>query len=65
MPALIELRSREALSLSTCTSTPGAGDAYIRFLRFDSLAHICGGGQDQGSICPTTKLHALGAMYRL
>jgi len=28
----------EALSLSTCTSTPGAGQPYIRFLRFDSVA---------------------------
>jgi hypothetical protein len=26
----------EALSLSTCTSTPGAGGPYTRFLRFDS-----------------------------
>ena len=36
--ALNELLVDEALSLSTCTSTPGAGETYIRFLRFDSVA---------------------------
>jgi len=35
---LNELLVDEALSLSTCTSTPGAGETYIRFLRFDSVA---------------------------
>src|SRR6202040_2824252 len=35
--ALIELLVGEALSLSTCTSTPGVRQPYTRFLRFDSV----------------------------